>query len=286
VIVSLEDREHMPAIPEEILEAEREGVEIRAGWKTTDLTLEGVRNVRVQPADSRRATTGRLHPDDYEAIEGTQEILGADLLIVAIGQRLDDAVLGGLGIGLACEGGLVRVDPETHLTSHPRVFAAGDLTVRERTVTGAIAGGRRAAWGIDRTLRGSELADRRPPPPLPPSSVSRNENKRWRSVQDERRHPPELDPVARTGSSDEVVGTFDEESARAEAARCLFCGLCGNCRSCLDLFGCPAFLLDGERVEIDPELCVGCDVCAQFCPNGALAAASAPCAASVTGSLP
>ncbi|MCP3918893.1 MAG: FAD-dependent oxidoreductase [bacterium] len=283
VIVSLEDREHMPAIPEEILEAEREGVVIRAGWKATDLIEEGVRHVRVQPAESSRAVAGRLHPDAYEAIPGTQEILGAELLIVAIGQRLDDSVLGGLGIDLECEGGLVRVDTETHLTSHPRVFAAGDLTARDRTVTGAIAAGRRAAWGIDRTLRGNELADRRPPPPIPPPFVTRNENKRWRSHQEERRHPPELDPAARTGSFDEVVGTFDEEGARAEANRCLFCGQCGNCRSCLDLFGCPAFLLDGDRVEIDPDLCVGCDVCAQFCPNGALAAAPA---LSSIGSLP
>lgn len=289
VIVSLEDRAHMPAIPEEIVAAEREGVEIRAGWKVTGLTGEGVCLVRVEPRDSRRAEAGRLEPGDYEAILDTQATCPADHLIVAVGQGLDDSILGGLGIGLEYEDSLVRVDAETRLTSHPRVFAAGDLTTRERTVTGAIAGGRRAAWGIDRALRGSELADRRMPPPVPPLSVLRNEAKRWRSVRDERRVPPELDPLTRTGCCDEAVGTFDEESARAEAARCLFCGLCGNCRACLDLFGCPAFLLDGERIEIDPGLCVSCDVCAQFCPNGALApgpATAAPATPATIGGQP
>jgi indolepyruvate ferredoxin oxidoreductase, alpha subunit len=275
VVVCLEDREHMPAIPEEILEAEREGVELRAGWRVTGLVAEGVELAAVSALNSKLEDGGRLDPGDYGNLPGTQETCAADEVLVAIGQRLDDGLLGGLGIGLEIEDDLVRVERQTHLTSHPRVFAAGDLTTRERTVTGAIAAGRRAAWGIDRALRGEALADRRKPAPIPPRTVAPTEHKRWRSAQVRRRYPPELDPATRTGGFDEAVGTFDEESARAEAARCLFCGQCGNCRACLDLFGCPAFLLDGERIEIDPGLCVSCDVCAQFCPNGALAPALA-----------
>ena len=70
-----------------------------------------------------------------------------------------------------------------------------------------------------------------------------------------------------------LVGkTLHEELrlARAEAARCMICGLCGNCRSCLDLFGCPAFFMSGPAIEIDPNLCVSCGVCAEFCPNEAI----------------
>jgi indolepyruvate ferredoxin oxidoreductase alpha subunit len=33
---------------------------------------------------------------------------------------------------------------------------------------------------------------------------------------------------------------------------------------------CPAFYLDGERVQINPNTCVGCAVCAQICPENAI----------------
>ena len=66
------------------------------------------------------------------------------------------------------------------------------------------------------------------------------------------------------------LGTLSDAAARLEAARCGVCGKCGNCHSCLDLFGCPAFLAQGDKAAIDPDLCTGCGVCAQFCPNGAI----------------
>lgn len=46
---------------------------------------------------------------------------------------------------------------------------------------------------------------------------------------------------------------------------------CKNHRDCIDEIGCPAFYLDGERVQIDPNACVGCAVCAQICPENAIA---------------
>jgi indolepyruvate ferredoxin oxidoreductase alpha subunit len=75
---------------------------------------------------------------------------------------------------------------------------------------------------------------------------------------------------SRADDFEEVVGVLTEEQARREASRCLVCGLCGNCRSCIDLFGCPAFTLEEGQVRIDPELCMGCGVCAAICPNGAI----------------
>ena len=45
---------------------------------------------------------------------------------------------------------------------------------------------------------------------------------------------------------------------------------CKNHRDCINALACPAFFLEGEQVKIDPDLCVGCAVCAQICPENAI----------------
>jgi len=45
---------------------------------------------------------------------------------------------------------------------------------------------------------------------------------------------------------------------------------CKNHRDCINLLACPAMYLDGEQVEVDKNLCIGCSVCAQVCPENAI----------------
>lgn len=45
---------------------------------------------------------------------------------------------------------------------------------------------------------------------------------------------------------------------------------CKHHRNCLEELGCPAFYLEKDRVRIDPDLCSGCAVCAQICPENAI----------------
>jgi indolepyruvate ferredoxin oxidoreductase, alpha subunit len=45
---------------------------------------------------------------------------------------------------------------------------------------------------------------------------------------------------------------------------------CKDHKVCITSLGCPAFFIAQGRVKIDPEICVGCAVCAQICPENAI----------------
>ena len=45
---------------------------------------------------------------------------------------------------------------------------------------------------------------------------------------------------------------------------------CKNHRLCIADFACPAFYLEESQVRINPDVCVGCAVCAQICPENAI----------------
>ena len=241
-----------------------------------DLPALGPADFQVGAAASGEGVVMRAGTTPIEEIAGglfvrgpeTHEDLPADLIVVAVGQAVDPSFLAADDVAIERgERGALAADPTTCATSHPAVFAAGDVVAGGRTVTEAMAAGMRAAWGIDRSLRGAASADRRPPPPRPGAWPAPRAAVPRDAVA--RRDPPELAPDRR-GPSDEVVGVFTAEQARAEAARCTLCGSCGSCRACLDTFGCPAFFMRDGVIQIDPKLCTGCGVCAAFCPNDAI----------------
>jgi indolepyruvate ferredoxin oxidoreductase alpha subunit len=45
---------------------------------------------------------------------------------------------------------------------------------------------------------------------------------------------------------------------------------CKNHRICINKLACPAMYLKDEQVIIDKNLCIGCSVCAQICPENAI----------------
>jgi indolepyruvate ferredoxin oxidoreductase alpha subunit len=272
VLAYRRDRGEMPALRDEIEAAEEEGVELRMHLQPVGLHREsggGLVCVRTEPGEPD--ASGRRSP---VPVAGSDTLIEADQVIVAIGQTPDAALINadGLLLELAADGTLL-VDPETTRTSHPKIFAGGDLVPGPRTVTEAIAWGQRAAWGIDGALRGREAADRKAPPPRAgawPEPAPGRQDSESRVHRGTRQRPAGLPAGPRAGSFDEVVGILTEAQATAEASRCASCGQCGNCRACLDLFGCPAFYMERGRIHIDPRLCNGCGVCAHFCPNSAI----------------
>ncbi|MHC4839626.1 MAG: FAD-dependent oxidoreductase [Planctomycetota bacterium] len=251
--VCLETRDKMPAIADEITEAEHEGIKIVAG-------------VRVRGVSGRELTCIEVEGAEFSDVRGSEHTIVADCLILAIGQQGDEAIA---DVSLDWADSRVSTESKTGSTSIDGVFAAGDITPGQQTVTAAIGSGLRAAWAIDAYLRGQETANRRMPPPMQLTDPATRKGV-TRADGTARVRPPELDFNQRKNSFTEVMGTLTEEQARSEAERCMICGTCGNCRACLDLFGCPAFALENGKPCIDPELCTACGVCPQFCPNGAI----------------
>jgi indolepyruvate ferredoxin oxidoreductase alpha subunit len=45
---------------------------------------------------------------------------------------------------------------------------------------------------------------------------------------------------------------------------------CKNHKDCINSLACPAFYIWNDRVKIDANLCTGCAVCAQICPENAI----------------
>jgi indolepyruvate ferredoxin oxidoreductase alpha subunit len=72
--------------------------------------------------------------------------------------------------------------------------------------------------------------------------------------------------------SEEICPLFAKAIGRGRKARPFYVNpdKCKNHRDCLNLLACPAMFLEGEQVVIDENLCIGCTLCAQVCPERAI----------------
>ena len=266
-------RSEMPASPEEVAEAEDEGVRIE--FLVVPLRFLGERGLRgvecvrtkLGPPDER----GRRSPIP---VPGTEFVVEAEVGIAAIGQRPRVPELPGVRIG---RGGVIEVDPETQRTSEPWIFAGGDAATGPATVVEAIGAGRRAAEAIDRYLRGEEIKPAKPftlkRPGLLPEELAEIEKAPRIEI-------PKLKPWERRSGFSEVESAISEEMARREASRCLECGCKAQntceIRNLASELGIPSrearrpsFLFPKERshpfVEIDPNKCTNCERCVRIC---------------------
>ncbi|HEY7295208.1 MAG TPA: FAD-dependent oxidoreductase, partial [Dehalococcoidia bacterium] len=139
---------------EERKHAREEGV--RFDFLTIPLRFIG-ENGRVTGVECQRMELGE--PDESGRrrpvpIPGSEFILEADSVAIAIGYNADPLIPSSTPGVRANRWHLLEVDPETGQTSRPEVFAGGDNVNGADLVVTALADGRRAAAAMHRYLAG------------------------------------------------------------------------------------------------------------------------------------
>ncbi len=144
------DEDNMPGSRREVANAKEEGIQFLFNRQPVEVVgedkVEGIKVVstRLGEPDER----GRRRP---EVIEGSEEIIPADAVIVAFGFRPSPADwLCDLDVNID-EGGRVIAPEQTEFpyqTSNPKIFAGGDMVRGSDLVVTAIYEGREAAGGI------------------------------------------------------------------------------------------------------------------------------------------
>jgi 2-oxoacid:acceptor oxidoreductase delta subunit (pyruvate/2-ketoisovalerate family) len=267
-------RQEMPAIAEEVDEAEQEGVRIeyltapvevlRADGKVT-----GLRCVRMRLGAPD--ASGRRRP---EPIPGSEHTLEVDSVIAALGQ---DADLSCLPEGVQVEANRIVIQ-ETGATLTQGVFAGGDAATGFGTVAHAIGSGKRAALAIDCYLRGEALPSFPPltehvhaaPREMDPTVVRFEDINLAYFTEEPRTPQPQRAATERVRDFAEVNLGLGESAAQREAARCFSCGTCNACDTCW--LYCPdvAISRHDHTYEVNYDYCKGCGVCAEECPREAI----------------
>lgn len=209
-------KDDMPAAPEEIHEAELEGIEIRYLALPIEATGEGgkVKSIKCQLLQlGEFDKSGRRKP---VVIEGSVFEIPVDTVITAISQEPDLSYAGEQV--KTRRGGAVAVDGSTMKTNLDGVFAGGDIVNDDWTVIAAIGDGIKAAISIDRYLGGTgELASDTEDIEIPPVPEDVDD-----IVETPRVCESMLCVEKRVGMAEVALGYSREEALR-EAARCLRC---------------------------------------------------------------
>ncbi|NLY36176.1 MAG: FAD-dependent oxidoreductase [Tissierellia bacterium] len=240
-MVCLESPEEMPALPEEIHEAQEEGIEIINGWGPKRiLTKEG----KVTGIEFKRCTRVFDENHRFSPLYNEEEtyFLEADNILISVGQSI---VWGDLLKGSKAEvnpNQTLPADATTFQTAEKDIFVGGDAHTGPKFAIDAIAQGKEGAISIHRFVhRGQSLVLGR---------LRRNylaldtENVDYQGFDLKPRQEPEKvsGTISRTSFRD-LTKSFTPEQIQEEADRCLSCG----------------------KTYVDEHMCVGCGQCTTKC---------------------
>jgi len=287
-VVYRRTREQMPAIAEEVQDAEREGVGfVFLAAPARLVSAEGQLTLVCNPMQ----LAGKDSQGRDMAIESGEAQFGlpADTIITAIGEDAELQIL-----PAEIRDSKAAID-EWGSSRQASVFLGGDVAGDERTVASALGAGKRAAIGIDHYLRSrrgeafsadlvaalklggsgamsmvrwtnSDPVKRVSPlnAVVEAEQINTNDFARAKRFSDHLSQPAQ--PFAETNAG------LTLQEALAEAARCFQCGVCNDCELCQIYCSEAAIQRDpvSGQLVIDLEHCKGCGVCAVECPRGAI----------------
>jgi NADPH-dependent glutamate synthase beta subunit-like oxidoreductase len=297
----LESLDEIPAAREEIEEAEDEGIHLHTRYGPRrilgrDGKVTGIELIKASRVfDENR----RFNP---QFIEGSEETLDADTVVLAIGQSPDLSWIRPDDNLKVTPRGTLQTDPGTMATSRPDVFCGGDAAFGPRIIITAVAEGKKAARSIAKFLTGTV------PDEPQQARITVYDRDRYSMTPGyeklARQKPPTL-PIDRRVGIAEVEHVYPTAAARQQADRCLKCHVgpvfngdeCILCGGCADV--CPEYCLrlvdvaqlrgndalqaafigrygrvpgPGEQGAIikDETRCIRCGLCAVRCPTGAI----------------
>lgn len=251
-------REEMPAIDEEIADAEQEGVRLVLHRQPVAFTGNGavsgvvVAEVEMGPPDE----SGRRRPITTRRTSA----MACDKVLLALGQRNEMDML-----PVTWQ---VRDGRAWQAEQPLQIWFAGDCATADGTVTHAIGNGRRIALAALAHLDGARVetkvdAQRQASNPVVAPAQIRFSHFEMA--------PPHKDRQLALATRRENFDEFNLGLAGPEEAdRCFSCGHCTNCDTCLVY--CPDGVIyrtaDGYRVDLD--FCKGCGMCVAECPRNAI----------------
>ena len=260
-IVYRRTRNEMPAIEEEIVGAEEEGVKLEFLAAPVEFVKDGdkITKMKCQKMElGEPDSSGRRRPvpipDNYFTLDATT-------VIAAISQEPDFGGLDNLHEGKDW----IKVD-EKGETKIPNTYAGGDA-LELGLVTIAIFNGRKAAETIHNRFRNIESKPETKPPVITHDKIILNyyESKL-------RNEPFKLPPEDRLKDMNlEITSTMTEEQVIDEAKRCMSCGSCFDCGSCWSYCQDQAIVkpvIKHQAYKFKLDFCNGCKKCAENCPCG------------------
>jgi len=286
IVAYRRSRAEMPAIQDEIREAEEEGVRFEFLILPEKISLLQSKRIRVKFQRMRLRGRDQSNRPQAIPIKGDSFTLEADGLIEAVGEGVD---LSWIPEPLSKNS---LIDRSSSLaTPYPKIFAGGDAVDQPRTIVTAVASGKKAAISIDLYLRGcsgddvfSKIQVGNKSALSMEAYVSSRNGGKWPEPKEVISYPQintlyfehskrtemrKLDRHKALKSFSEVNLGLTSDEARISSLRCFSCGTCNYCYNCY--FFCPegAISLNPRHrtKAVDLDHCKGCGTCAKVCPR-------------------